>query len=96
MGRERLMLAGAVLYWPTPTARDWKDGACAEANVPTNGLLGRLAPRMMPSGGGGMVLNPRFVEALMGWPIGWTSCVSAVEASCHSKPLTPLNSCMNG
>lgn len=38
-------LATAAGMWGTPTARDWKDGACADANVPTNGLLGRQAPR---------------------------------------------------
>lgn len=27
--------------WATTTTRDWKDGACAEANVPVNSLLGR-------------------------------------------------------
>ena len=27
--------------WATPTTRDWKDGACQDANVPINGLLGR-------------------------------------------------------
>ena len=32
-------------FWATPTARDWKDGACADADVPTNGLLGWQAPR---------------------------------------------------
>jgi hypothetical protein len=37
----------------------------------------------------GMVLNPQFVEALMGWPIGWTACDSAVTESCHSKPTMP-------
>ena len=31
--------------WMTPTTRDWKDGACADSNVPTNGLLGRQAVR---------------------------------------------------
>jgi hypothetical protein len=127
VGRERLMLAGAVLYWPTPratdgskggpnqvgskgdlmlpsaavqwstpTVRDWKDGGCAEANVPTNGLPGRQAPRSMPGGENGMVLNPRFVETLMGWPIGWTNCVSVAVGSSHSKPLTPSTSCVNG
>lgn len=25
---------------------------------------------------GGRTLNPRFVEWLMGWPIGWTDCDS--------------------
>jgi len=37
------------MVWPTATSRDWKDGACAEANVPTNGLLGRavLCPQVV-------------------------------------------------
>ena len=35
-----LMLPSAVMLLPTPTARDWKDGAYCP-NVPTNGLLGR-------------------------------------------------------
>jgi len=29
--------------WPTPTSRDWKDGASSQANVPINALLGRTA-----------------------------------------------------
>jgi hypothetical protein len=32
------------------------------------------------------VLNPRFVEMLMGWPIDWTACGSAVTASSISRP----------
>ena len=41
-------LPGAVreTLMPTPTARDWKDGACADADVPTNALLGRVAARL--------------------------------------------------
>jgi hypothetical protein len=35
----------AVQRWATPTTRDHKDGACAEASVPTNALLGRQAAR---------------------------------------------------
>lgn len=30
-----------VKDWATPTSRDWKDGACQNANVPENSLLGR-------------------------------------------------------
>jgi len=37
--------------WATPTSRDHKDGACAEANVPTNALLGRQVLRV-PTGDG--------------------------------------------
>lgn len=29
--------------WPTPTTRDWKDGASMDADVPLNALLGRVA-----------------------------------------------------
>jgi hypothetical protein len=38
---------GCRALWPTPTARDWKDGS-AEAckNVPANGLLGRVVHQM--------------------------------------------------
>lgn len=34
------------------------------------------------------LLNPLFVEALMGWPIGWTACEHAVTESFQTKPLT--------
>ena len=56
--------------WPTPMARDHKDGD-ATANVPTNGHLGRAAPRDPTSHPG--QLNPDWVEILMGFPIGWTA-----------------------
>jgi hypothetical protein len=57
--------------WPTPMARDHKDGD-ATADVPTNGHLGRAAPRDPTSHPG--QLNPDWVEMLMGFPIGWTDC----------------------
>ncbi len=41
----RPLLAKLVQDWPTPTSRDWKDGACADGDVPTHALLGRAAPR---------------------------------------------------
>lgn len=40
-----LLLRGQVKQWATPTTRDWKDGACSDADVPTNALLGRQAVR---------------------------------------------------
>lgn len=62
--------------WATPTTRDWKDGT-ATADVKTNCLLGRQAPRSMNDGTESrLTLNPLFVEWLMGWPIAWTDCGS--------------------
>jgi hypothetical protein len=55
--------------WPTATQRDWKDGACRDANVPTNGLLGRAVPRT--TGSSRARLNPRWVAQLMGYPHDW-------------------------
>jgi hypothetical protein len=63
-------LQKAVASWPTPMARDHKDGD-ATADVPTNGHLGRDAPRDPTSHPG--PLNPDWVEMLMGFPIGWTA-----------------------
>ena len=91
-------LATAVAKWPTPTARDWKDGSAkACANVPVNGLLGRAihtprtTPRsareldgVSPLGNGG--LNPTWVEWLMGFPLGWTALdASATPSSRKSR-----------
>ena len=49
--------------WPTPAARDWKDG-----NYPSERK--RHTPPLAVHAGG--TLNPEWVEWLMGWPIGWT------------------------
>ena len=68
----------------TPTARDHKDGATSLANTPVNGLLGRQVLTIPPAGGDisnmRRSLNPAFVEALMGWPGGWTGFGSAATA----------------
>ena len=67
--------------WSTPTARDWKDGVLIDNKTATRSNLSRQAPRTKLGGSGcsdaPLTLNPLFVEALMGWPIGWTDCVSA-------------------
>lgn len=48
-GPQNLMECVAKAVWMTPTTRDWKDGACADSDVPTNGLLGRQAVRTWPT-----------------------------------------------
>jgi hypothetical protein len=73
-------LARTAVLWATATCRDWKDGACLNADVPTNKLLGResvqvssrLAQTAMNGSESqdtsGLRLNPLFVKWLMGWP----------------------------
>jgi DNA (cytosine-5)-methyltransferase 1 len=89
-GGERKDEAGLdqmARLWGTPTARDHKDGATSLANTPVNGLLGRQV-LAMPTAGGDTSgtprsLNPRFVEALMGWPSGWTGFGSVGTEWCR-------------
>ena len=70
-GNPKQRLEVMITNWATPQTRDWKD--TASANVPTNSILGRQAPRIMKNGiESNLTLNPRFTEWLMGWPIGWT------------------------
>lgn len=81
--------------WGTPTTRDHKDGACLEANVPVNGLLGGQAVSFPPDqtetgtlcrNTSGRRLNPMFVGWLMGWPpIVPTGSDSLATEWCHWK-----------
>lgn len=86
----------ASLLWATPTARDHKDGADPSEVVPTNGLLGRQAPRVtgqMSPNTSGLRLNPRFVEWLMGFPDEWTVSAPSATPSSPSKPHTHSEDC---
>lgn len=85
--RKSADLTSASQMWMTPTARDHKDGATTLANTPVNGLLGRQV-LVTPTAGSDTseprrTLNPAFVEALMGWPTGWTAFGSAATAWSH-------------
>ena len=82
--RRTADLTHAAGMWMTPTARDHKDGATSLANTPVNGLLGRQV-LVTPMAGSDIsdvrrTLNPLFVEALMGWPTGWTGFASVATA----------------
>ena len=69
---DGVTLVDHVRMFPTPTGRDWKDGSAEScANVPANGLLGRVIhQRAWPTPDG--QLNPDWVELLMGFPLGWS------------------------
>ena len=64
--RNALPLNVVAKLWPTPTARN-----CV-SNCPSE--LRRNEPSLsVQAVGVGGKLNPRFVEWLMAWPIGWVS-----------------------
>ena len=61
-------VAGERTCWPTPATRDYRVGSGLDrAGTPP------LSEVAAPTGGRGRRLNPAWVEALMGLPIGWTS-----------------------
>ncbi len=56
--------------WPTPTAQDAKNLTCPPSQAGRDSIPGRIAKDSYL--GGAYRLNVRFVESLMGYPIGWT------------------------
>ena len=97
----RYSLAGKVTkQWPTTTVGDGDkysvktnpNSQAAKSLHPTSlDLSSLLDPKMKSRGeessSQGRTLNPRFVEWLMGWPIGWTDCDSLVTEWFLLKPL---------
>lgn len=66
-GREggTLIEAVSARSFATPTARDWRSGKASQATMERNS-------RPLSEQVGGL-LNPTWVEWLMGWPLGWTA-----------------------
>ncbi len=85
-------LATAVKMLPTPTAQDAKqvDPPCHRNGRRKAPCLGTVVNVEAESVGG--LLNPTWVEWLMGWPLGWTDCGASATArfqqwcALHSKP----------
>ena len=67
--------------WPTPTTRDHKDGTAQScANVPDNGLLGRVIHTADAPDNSG-VLSPDWTTWLMGLPQNWVTLEPVSEES---------------
>lgn len=80
-GNDRARPLREVALWPTATARDHrrsgsrnKPGSKARPGLSLTDatLRGGSFRQGQPESTRGMVLNPRFVERLMGFPDGWT------------------------
>ena len=65
----------------TPTARDWRSGKASEATMERNSR-----PLSEQLGG---LLNPTWVEWLMGWPIGWTDLRHSAMDRCPDAQPQP-------
>jgi len=88
---NELLLRGQAKAWATP---NWHDGrrpgpdlhSTQGRNLSREAALSHQAPQTQqdgqPGSPSGRVLNPRFVEMLMGWPSGLTDYESPVMALC--------------
>jgi len=63
------VLAEEVKKWPTPVKYDATPGG---PNNHCNGLGKMAKTGKLETGNNGGQLNPKWVEWLMGWPLGWT------------------------
>ncbi len=92
-GRSLFQLAASVpcteengfSLWPTPTARDYRAPGLPEKRQARMEERAQPLPEVI----GGM-LNPQWVEWLMGFPIGWTDCEVSAMQSCHNKSIRSL------
>ena len=99
MHRKSADLTHVAVLWPTPAARDAKGANSrdhVEVNGTGRRHMDQLAnfavhslpARKITKDGSNTseqrrVLNPAFVEALMGWPIAWTDFGSVATAWSH-------------
>lgn len=70
-----LIEAVSARMFATPTARDWRSGKASKQTMERNS-------RPLSEQVGGL-LNPEWVEWLMGWPIGWTELPPLETAKFH-------------
>lgn len=75
--------------WPTPTVRgNWnKEGYSSKSGQGLQQVAADVSHPDQTKSKDGMVLNPQFVETLMGFPPGWTDCDASVTPSSQNRRL---------
>jgi hypothetical protein len=94
--KGELLLSGMVKQWPTPSASCDQGGSSGLAGGSGNRKkLHSMLPREEANAMGCGKLNPRWVETLMGLPIGWTmpSCTSPQTIAPMSCDSSAMESC---
>jgi len=67
------VVRAALAAWPTPTASRYGSGQNGDPGDGRGAFAGKGAPSLDTlAADAGAPLNPAWVEALMGFPIGWT------------------------
>jgi hypothetical protein len=80
----RYSLFAAVHHWPTPTASDWNTPVKSRIKQGSKTYKRNLKEAVMRGiTDAGVKLNPDWVEALMGYPPGWTD-IDKAEASAYA------------
>lgn len=91
-------LANQVSLWSTPTSRDWKNDD-PNQSPDHSPPLGRQVLQLTRNGDASsraVVLNPSFVETLMGFPIGWTDCALSATPSCRRSRRSRSDNSLGG
>lgn len=88
---SELLLKGQTRMWALLCSRDVK-GDDMPNRVGSPSLPAQAMRRAGESGLQRAVLNPSFVETLMGFPLGWTVCDASETQLSHSKPPLPSES----
>lgn len=88
VGPSRPSLETLVRGWATPTTRDWKadDPSQSPNHSPPLGRQVLQTETAGKRGSSGAVLNPCFVEALMGFPPSWTVPTDSEPSATLSSP----------
>jgi hypothetical protein len=101
-GGHTVDLQDQAAFWGTPTSRDHKDGACADADVETNGLLGRQVVRAWPTPNASLMNDGEDPESwkerqgrlkdkgINGNGAGMPLAIAALDCSLQAHP-TPQN-----
>lgn len=83
------LVDAATTLWPTPAARDWKDGRASQETLDRNARpLNEVVVAQSPQG----KLNPDWVSQVMGFPDGWLDVAPLAQGKRNTNGKRPAPS----